>query len=117
MITELTVKKTPHAKSKNLDLFGNQIVKRKMVWCFENDNPDSRLVRRLTHISKIYVREYRQTIGDDSLEMNDVRNYHVDVWAQMTKNYKKCGKFKTNYELRELSNRSNLSDFIEVYND
>lgn len=113
MQTECTIKKTPHAKSKELDVFGNQIIKRKLVWCFDH-GPNSKLVKRWVHISEVYVRQYHQDDHDNEMTSKDVRDYHIDVWSQKTRNYKRHGQFKTNYELKELKNRATIEIFMGV---
>lgn len=114
MNTKSIIKKTPHSKSTDTDVYGNMIIKKKLVWCFENDNHNARLVKRWVYLSEIYVKEYKQGEYDNDMTRDDMRNYHVDVWSQKVKNYKMFGLFKTNYELKELQNRSTIDIFLEV---
>ena len=99
MKTVITSRKTPHAAKT--DLFGDKFVMQVWAWCFENGNLSDRLIRKRIPICRCYVKSGRQHIPDNELTLDDVRPYHVDVWNAKSKNLKKHGFFKVDYELDE----------------
>ena len=98
MKTVITSRKTPHSVVNTLYGLG---VDQVYAWCFENGNPEDKLVKKLIPKSHCYVAENTQDIPDYAFRPEDLRKYHVDVWNQKCKNHKKSGKFLTDYELNE----------------
>lgn len=98
MKTEITYRKTPHATVNTV--FGTVGTDMVYAWCFENNNIEDKLVKKLTPKSQCYVKANLQDLPDYMFKDGDIRKYHVDVWNEKAKNYDRYNKFLTNYELR-----------------
>ena len=111
MHTEHNGRKTPHAKTANL--FGGVSVDTKWVWDFEDDNINSRCIKKHIAKSNVYVEPNRQDLPDDKFKEEDMRNYSTRVWNQKASNLKKFGYFKTNYEIQRMQeDNATLLNFI-----
>lgn len=97
MKTEITYRKTPHAIVNTV--FGTAGVDMVYAWCFENNNIEDKLVKKLIPKSQCYVNANLQDQPDYMFKDSDMRKYHVDVWNEKAKNYDRYNKFLTNYEL------------------
>lgn len=98
--TEHSGRKTPHAVTDNL--YGGKSIDTVWAWCFENDNPDGRLVRKHISKSNCYVAENNQDLEDYKFKDSDIRKWHTAVWNQKSMNLEKHGFFKTNYEIKRM---------------
>ena len=103
MKTVITYRKTPHAKVNTIfGTIGTDLVN---AWCFEHNNIEDKLVKRWISKAQCYVKANNQDLPDYLFTSNDIRKYHIDVWNQKALNYKKYGKFLTNYELKIFSKK------------
>ena len=99
MNTDLTYKKTPHAVCNTIHgTIGVDLVH---AWCFEHGDVNDRLLKKWIPKAQCYVKAGLQDLPDYLFKNSDIRKHHVDVWNEKAKNYKRCGKFKTNYEIKE----------------
>lgn len=111
MKTKIRDRKTPHAVTANL--YGGKSTDMVWAWCFENDDPDGRIIKKYVPMTNAYVNENTQELPDDKFRKADIRKFHVDVWNQKAYNHRTHGKFMTNFELSEYQNRSDLGKFLE----
>jgi hypothetical protein len=106
MHTVITYRKTPHATVNTI--YGTTGTDMVNAWCFENGNIDDKLVKKWIPKSQCYVKENLQDLPDYAFTSSDIRKFHVDVWNEKAKNYKRYGKFRTNYQLRLIQEQSTL---------
>lgn len=117
MQTIITNRKTPHAVINTVYGSGIDLV---YAWCFENDNPEDKLIQKWIPKTHCYVRENLQDLPDYMFRSEDVRKFHVDVWNEKCKNHKNNGKFLTNYEynqylLKKEQNHLNAIFFMNFF--
>jgi len=112
MNTVITCRKTPHATVNTIyGTIGTDMVN---AWCFENGNIDDKLVKKWIPKSQCYVKEGLQDLPDYAFTSSDVRKFHVDVWNEKSKNYRRHGKFLTNHQLKTDQEKSTLENLFEV---
>jgi len=99
MNTVITCKKTPHAVCNTLS--GTTGVDLVHAWCFENDDINDRLVKKWISKAQCYVNSGLQDLPDYLFREADIRKFHIDVWNEKSKNYRRYKKFLTNFELQE----------------
>jgi hypothetical protein len=112
MNTVITYRKTPHATVNTIyGTVGTDLVH---AWCFENGNKEDKIIKKWISKSQCYVKAGLQDLQDYAFTSSDIRKYHVDVWNEKAKNYKRHGKFSTNYELKQNSENSTLENLFGV---
>jgi len=97
MKTVITYRKTPHATVNTV--FGTISTDLVNAWVFENGDIHDKLVKKWIPKSQCYVEANLQDLPDYLFRDYDIRKYHVDVWNEKAKNYRRYGKFLTNYQL------------------
>ena len=111
MMTVIRDRKTPHAVTANI--YGG--LSTDTVWadCFKDNDEDGPCVKKHIPKSQVYVAANTQGLEDYKFTSKDLRPTHTTVWNQKAKNYKKYGKFMTNYQLAEYNDRASLANFVE----
>jgi hypothetical protein len=78
------------------------------AWCFESGDVEDKIIKKWIPKSQCYVKSGLQDLPDYAFTCSDIRKFHVDVWNEKAKNYKRYGKFRTNYQLRLIQEQSTL---------
>jgi hypothetical protein len=105
MNTDITCKKTPHAIVYTIH--GTTGIDMVHAWVFENGDINDKPVKKWISKLKCYVGANLQDLPDYLFRDHDIRKYHVDVWNEKAKNYRRYGKFLTNYELNNFFTEEN----------
>lgn len=108
--TEHNGRKTPHAVVDNI--YGGKSVDMVWAWCFENDDPEAKLIKKHIPKSKCYTNPGTQDLPDDKFKTTDIRKWHTAVWNQKSANHKQWGVFKTNYEINDILKQATLVNFM-----
>lgn len=119
--TSIVNRKTPHAKVLGRTVYDLDVKTRtkykRVLDLLDIEDINSPTVIRYVPISRIYVRSGNQNIPDDDFKNTDLRNCTTELWNARSAGFRKYGKFMTNWEFKNFSNRATLPiDEIKIYN-
>ena len=99
--TQITFRKTPHAKRKRNTIFGEEeYVETRYAWDFlEKNNFDSPVVWRDVPLPQCHVKSGMQDCPDKLLRPEDMRSCTVDVFKARQHNMDLGFGWKTNWEI------------------